>query len=174
MRKDMFEVIIERPRWGSRWARACKGRRKERTERAIERAPSKVGMKHDGRTKSLNENLAPLIRFLQKHTGRPWSKVRSEMSAVLSMSSTVQKHVLDHVRQLVEENPRMVEGVPCSPSTRGGANGSYQPLAGYGWHGRFYVCPKTGLLREARRVPRKRETQAAGDSAVDARPGMGR
>lgn len=174
MRKDMFEVIIERPRWGSRWAthKTKKGRRRERTERAFEWAPSKAGMRRWGQTKSLNENLAPLIRFLKQRTGRPWSKVRSEMSAVLSMSSAVQKHVLDHVRQFVEENPVMIGGRPHEPIARGGAKGAHLPLGLYSrWHGRFYVCPRTGVLREAPREPRKRK--AGGDSGMDAGATLG-
>jgi hypothetical protein len=144
----MFEVIIERPRWGSSWA-TKKGRGGERTARAFDRAPSKQGMGRAGGTKSLNENLAPLLRFLRRRVGRPWNEIRSEMSAVLSMSSAVQKHVLDHVKQFVEENPRMISGVPHAPTTWGGAKGEYRPLSQHRRHG-FYVCPRTGLLREAR------------------------
>lgn len=148
MRRDMFEVIIERPRYGSSWA-TKKGRGKERTARAYDRAPTKMGMGRSGGTKSLNENLAPLLRFLRKSVGRPWNKVRSEMSAVLSMSSAVQKHVIDHVKDFVEENPRMINGVAHSPTTFGGAKGEYMPLARNGRRFSFYVCPTTGLLRHA-------------------------
>lgn len=143
MRRDMFEVIIERPRWGHQGIER-KGRRGERTARAFERAPTKLGMGRPGRTKQLNENLAPLRRFLRKHVGRPWGRVRSEMSAVLSMSSAVQKHVLDHVKDFVEENPVMIDGVPHAPIP---FQGEYRRL---GWWSRkpvFYVCPRTGLLR---------------------------
>jgi hypothetical protein len=170
MRKDMFEVIIERPRYGSRFA-TKKGRRKERTERAFDRAPTRMGMGRSGGTKCLNENLAPLRRFLGSHVGRPWSKVRSEMNAVLSVSSAVQKHVLDHVKDFVEENPRMIDGVAHVPTTFGGAKGKYRPLAGNRWREQFYVCPRTGLLREAPHVPRKRKSPS-GDSTVDARAGL--
>lgn len=145
MRRDMFEVIIERPRRGGGW---LKGKRRgERTARAFDRAAAKAGMHVLGGSKSLNENLAPLMRFLRRREGKPWDKVRSEICAVISMASAVQKHVLDHVRQLVEENPVMIDGRPHDPAARGG---TYVPLR---WHERwprFYVCPKTGLLREAR------------------------
>jgi hypothetical protein len=149
VRRDMFEVIIERPRWGHQGMKR-KGRRDERTARAFERAPKAIGMGREGKTKSLNENLAPLLRFLRKNVGQPWSRVRSEMSAVLSMSSTVQKHVLDHVKDFVEENPRMIDGVPHHPDARGG---EYWPIGRWGRARGFYVCPVTGLLRLARRPP---------------------
>lgn len=145
MRRDMFEVIIERPRLGG--GRSTDKRRGERTARAFDRAPNKMGMGRGSRSKHLNENLAPLRRFLRRHIGKPWSKVHSEMCAVLSMSSAVQKHVLDHVKDFVEENPVMIDGRPHHPSASGGG---YWPLR---WHERwprFYVCPRTGLLREAK------------------------
>lgn len=145
MRRDMFEVIIERPRLGHRGMKR-KGRRDERTERAFDRAPKRLGMGREGKTKQLNENLAPLRRFLASRVGRPWSRVRSEMSAVLSMASAVQKHVMDHVRQMVEENPVMIDGVPHEPSARGG---ELRPLTQWRRFGQFYVCPRTGLLRRA-------------------------
>ena len=151
MRWDMFEVIIERPRVCSRSPKR-KGRRGETTERAFERAPKVLGMGRLGRTKHLNENLAPLRRFLRSRVGKPWDAVRSEMGAVLSMSSAVQKHVLDHVRQYVEENPRMIDGRPHSPAAHGGA---YWPLGSYGRRPAFYVCPKTGMLREVTLARRK-------------------
>jgi hypothetical protein len=150
MRKDMFEVIIERPRLGG-YDRTTYRRRREKTERAFDRAPTKIGMRREMRSKDLNENLAPLRRFLRRRTGKPWNKVHSEMYAVLSMSSAVQKHVIDHVKQYVEENPLMIDGVPHEPTA---IDGKYYPLR---WHERwprFYVCPKTGLLREAR--PKKK------------------
>lgn len=171
MRNDMFKVIVERPRVDC--ARGTEHRREERSARALERAPSKAGMRGGiGRRKYLNENLAPLVRFLERRVGRPWSRVRSEMSAVLSLSSAVQKHVLDHVRQFVEENPVMIGGRPHEPIARGGAKGAHLPLGLHSrWRGRFYVCPRTGVLREAPREPRKRK--AGGDSGMDAGATLG-
>ena len=88
--------------------------------------------------------------------GRPWNKVRSEISEVLSMSSAVQKHLLAHVKQFVEESPRMIDGVPHSPIAYGGASGEYRPLHSRGMRFSFYVCPRTGLLCMARLVRRKK------------------
>jgi hypothetical protein len=158
VRRDMFEVIIERPRWGHRGMKR-KGRRAERTERAFERAPKQIGMGREGRTKHLNENLAPLRRFLRSRVGRPWSKVHAEMRQVLSMSSAVQKHVMDHVKQYVEENPVMIGGVPHCPSA---FDGKYHPLSRWSRRARFYVCPRTGLLLLAEPGARERGATAAG------------
>jgi hypothetical protein len=149
VRKDMFEVIIERPRHGGGWTK--EKRQGERTDRAWGRAPGSLGMGRGRGSKSLNENLAPLLRFLRRRTGKPWSKVRSEICEVISSSSAVQKHVMDHVRDLVEENPVMIDGRPHHPAARGR---SYYPLRSHPRWSQFYVCPKTGLLREARHTPR--------------------
>jgi hypothetical protein len=139
MRRDMFEVIVERPRGGGH---SAKGRRKERGERALARTPKQLGMGRTGQTKFLSENLAPLIRYLSRRVGQPWDAVRSEMSQVLSVRSAVQKHVLDHVKQLVELHPRMIDGVPHEPRANAGV---HRPLSER-WCVRFYVCPRRGRL----------------------------
>lgn len=151
MRRDMFEVIIERPRGGA--GREKRNRREERTPRAFERAPKREGMSMGRGTKWLNENLAPLRRFLRRRTGRPWSQVSSEMRAALSMRSAVQKHVMDHVRQYVEENVVFVDGKPHRPNS---VSGKLWPLNSHQRWPRFYVCPRTGLLREAPPLPPRR------------------
>ncbi len=168
MRNDMFEVIIERPRINCRGGK--KGRREERTERAFDRAPKQLGMSRGRGTKYLNENLAPLRRFLARHAGRPWNAVRSEMNAVLSMRSAVQKHVLDHVRDFVEENPIMIDGKPFRHAAWGG---EHRPLECHPRWPKFYVCPRTGLLRMAPLIRRKKPPSAPSESTMDAGRGMG-
>lgn len=164
----MFEVIIERPRINCRGGK--KGRTEERTERAFDRAPKQLGMGRGRGTKYLNENLAPLRRFLARHAGRPWNAVRSEMNAVLSMRSAVQKHVLDHVRDFVEENPRMIDGRAYWAEAWGGV---LRPIEAHPRWPRFYVCPRTGLLRLAPLIRRKKPPSAPSESTVDAGRGMG-
>ncbi len=155
MRSDMFEVIIERPRHGSRWAYAQKGRRREKTtgpEMSLKREPMSLGRG----VKSLNENLAPLRRFLQSRVSRPWNEVRAEICEHLSMNSAVQKHVLDHLNDYVEEHPVFIEGVPCMPDGRGARRDEYFRIGEYRrWVG-FYVCPRTGLLKRAPSAPKRR------------------
>lgn len=73
MREDMAKVIVERPR------RGASGRLKGRLRGNRQAQPIKQGMKFLlADTKSLNENLAPLRRYLARQVGRPWSKVYSE------------------------------------------------------------------------------------------------
>ena len=99
MRADMFKVIVERPRWGSRHAPSVK-LKKDKSDF------KKIGLKRHVReradySKSLNGNLAPLVRFLQRRVGRRWDDVFSEICAKLDTGSTVKMHVREHLRDFV-------------------------------------------------------------------------
>jgi hypothetical protein len=87
-----------------------------------------------GNSKYLNENLAPLRRYLAQQVGRPWDKVYSEIAARLRVDSSVQQHVRDHLRDFVAIKPRR------------GIDNWYMPMPGGLWRHRFYVDPRTGLL----------------------------
>jgi hypothetical protein len=103
MRDDMARVIVERPRIPAYKAR--KGR-----QRDLDNLPSHEGMRRGaalrGDRKTLNENLKPLRRYLEKLVGRPWDKVYSEIAEHLRVSSTVQQHVRDHLKDFVAVKPR--------------------------------------------------------------------
>jgi hypothetical protein len=151
MRPDMAQVIIERPRGGRRY-KTPKGSRR-RLQRGLDAGPRREGMKRvwGGGTKSLNEHLGPLRRFLLGQVGRPWDQVFAEICEHLRVDSAVQDHVRDHVWDYVERNVIVVNGEPCFG-------------AGW-WHGRplrgswrdLYVCPRSGLLKP---VPRYRRRMA--------------
>src|SRR5688572_20988260 len=102
MRSDMSEVLIERPRYAhaARYPRAWVRRR----TRDDEGGPTKEKMGGFYREKSFDDHLGPLRRFLQCRVGRPWSKVHAEMAEHLRVTSTVQRHVMEHVRQYVWTN----------------------------------------------------------------------
>ena len=102
MREDMAKVIVERPRRGGSIRRP--GRAVD-----IEDLPSKESLRRPyrlrGTHKKLNENLAPLRRYLESQVGRPWDAVYSDIAAHLRVDSTVQQHVRDHLKDLVEIVP---------------------------------------------------------------------
>ena len=143
MREDMFKVIVERPRVGG------KGSRKGRVQ-AVDLLPSRIGMrraaKESGDHKMLNENLAPLRRYLGKQVGRPWNKVYSEICAHLKSTSTVQQHVRDHIRDYVQLNPRDDMRVWPGSDRR--------------WWQDFYVDRRDGLLKRTDRLPWARKPRA--------------
>jgi hypothetical protein len=145
VRDDMARVLIERPRWNS--AGAGRTDRREWQRVPIEDWPARQGMKRrcKGGTKGFSDLLGPLRRFLGSNVGRPWDKVYSEICAGLRAGFPTREHFLTHVFQFVERHAVLVDGVPHHAS--GYAIG--RPIVPSRW-GSFYVCPKTGLLREAK------------------------
>jgi hypothetical protein len=158
MRSDMFEVIIERPRVSCRYNTTDR-RRGERLRQ--QEAPTWEPVSRGRGSKYLNENLAPLRRFLQSRVGRPWDAVRSEICSLLRPTSAVQKHVLDHVKQMVEENAVLIDGVPYHAP----GSGWGRQIVEEGRFRGFYVCPRTGALRTGVRVPRRRTPRTSGEPA---------
>jgi hypothetical protein len=136
MRKDMARVIVERPRIKPFNCR--KGRQKSRDD-----LPSHEGMRRAhaqrGDRKELNENLAPLRRYLEKQVGRPWDKVYSEIAECLRVDSTVQQHVRDHLHDFVAIKPRRI------------ARSWYRERIL--WWQPLYVDPVTGLLCRTDHLP---------------------
>jgi hypothetical protein len=142
MRKDMAKVIVERPRRGAGNADA---RKPGRTRVVVDdegeplRAREPVRAKAQ-KTKSLNENLNPLKRYLAGNVGRPWNKVYSEISENLRPASAVQQHVKDHVQDFVAVKTRMRDGVVMIGRRFGGEEPVAESFSPY------YVHPRTGLL----------------------------
>jgi len=144
MRSDMFKVIVERPRWASRHAPAVKLKKDRNADRKF------VGHKRHAweeaaYTKCLNENLAPLKRFLQKQRGRRWDDVYSEICQHLDTGSTVKMHVREHVDDFIM--------VRISTDRDGvwlgqGRWGSPWPVSR--WWPDLYVDPNDGIIKETR------------------------
>lgn len=139
MRIDMDKVIVERPRRGRSWTQT--GRGKHKLDLDLPQIGLKKALKIQGPTKYLNENLAPLRRYLEAQVNRPWDKVWSEISANLKPSSTVQQHVRDHIPDFVAIKTRLRDGEVWAVSRFGG----FAPLSET--HRTVYVDPRTGLLR---------------------------
>ena len=150
MREDMYELIIERPRAGSRWLKYP--RRAKRIDAKVtarqdpDKLVDKVGMKRGAkaarRYKNLNENLAPLRRYLESQVNRPWDKVWSEISANLESGNTVQQHVRNHVEDFVAYRTFVRDGTIYLTGRSG------RPWKLTDGYDRFYVDPNTGILRK--------------------------
>lgn len=138
MRDDMARVIVERPRIPDRGAR--KGR-----SLPLDQLPAHEGMRRPHIRywggKELNENLAPLRRYLARQVGRPWDKIYSEIAAHLSVDSAVQQHVRDHLQDFVAIKPRRLRGW-----------GHQQDGL---WWQPFYVDPVSGLLKRTAKVKQR-------------------
>ena len=106
MREDMYKVIVERPRRGG----GVQG--EGRTWRNSRDRGTHLGMQRGyARPKWLNENLAPLRRWLHKQVHRPWDAVYSELSQGIDRRNTVQAHIYQHIDQFVERECRVFDGV---------------------------------------------------------------
>jgi hypothetical protein len=101
-----------------------------------------------GNWKELNENLAPLRRYLERQVGRPWGKVYSEIAAHLRADNTVQQHVRDHLRDFVAVAPRRHAGL-------------YANRVSGLWHQPLYVDEKDGILKRTDRLPEEKARRRA-------------
>jgi hypothetical protein len=150
MRSDMSKLIVERPRVyrGHRSRKSPGFPRGRKCDSPFEALPRIEALGRGYRKKSFNENLRPLFRFLRSNVGRPWTAVYSELRKHLKLSSTIQKHVMDHVADYVLRNvTRDAQGILYNSS--GGRGLRFHP--GYPI---LYVCPSTGALRELSRNDR--------------------
>ena len=136
MRDDMAKVIVERPRRGGG------GARKGRSLR-FDQLPAHEGMRrqHARDPKELNENLAPLRRYLERQVGRPWNKIYAEIAERLRADNTVQQHVRDHLSNFVAVKPRR--------TNKRFYPGRGEPL----WDQNLYVDPNDGLLKRTDMLP---------------------
>jgi hypothetical protein len=136
MRNDMYKVIVERPRSWKGGDRSAVQRRDDLD------GPMHLGMRAGYAGRFLNENLAPLRRYLRAQVGRPWNKVRSEISAGIDRRNTVQQHIYQHIDDFIAIDVDIRDGrlVDLRSPDRYGTRfrGLSQEL---------YVDPHSGLIR---------------------------
>jgi hypothetical protein len=142
----MFKVIVERPRWGASHASSAKLKRtKDYTikqiglrRHACESAPY---------TKSLNENLAPLVRFLRSRLGQSWDEVFSEICAHLDTGSTVKMHVRQHIEDFV------LTRISIGRHGEWLFEGEVLGVSHWSMRRKFFVDPDDGLLKDRALLP---------------------
>lgn len=170
MRVDMSKVIVERARPGSSQHVARRLRRLDPklipiSEDAEDPFPARISHARAaglGRfRKRLNENLAPLRRYLHSQVGRRWDDIFSDISANIRLDNAVQKHVRDHVQDFVAVTTLLYDGKIFIVDRCGRLSSLTDPRRPSG----LYVHPITGVLcrndwRRARRALRRREAAA--------------
>jgi hypothetical protein len=170
MRADMYKVIVERPRLIlGNWL----GGGREvgfRQFMASDERPAKLGIRAGHRNrKGLNENLAPLKRFLMSQAGRPWNKVHAELLAGIDQRNTVQQHILAHVDNYV------LTEVRATPRPNGrGVEFEYlgRWWGRHGWRvvtdswAPLFVDPRTGILRLTNAAEAKAKARVAKQQAI--------
>jgi hypothetical protein len=156
MRSDMHKVIIERPRPGSSWLPAKKTALRLRSVEvanaaaepdAYDSGPRRASARRYD--KSLNENLAPLARYLHRQVNRPWTAVYGEIRQTIDTRSAIGMHVLQHLEDFVTLHTAIRDGKVVGLRRWR----DLAPVEG------LYVHPVTGLLRLAK--PPRRPRPAA-------------
>ncbi len=159
MRQDMFKKLVERPRHRA-WRETRRAQRR-RDMLDPESAPVRERMSRHGKT--LNENLAPLRRYLLSQVGRQWDDVYSDIRKHLRARSITHLHVLQHLADMVVEHVVMVDGVPHQPYHQ--SYGGLTPLRPRRWSSVVWVDPKSGALRRV--VPPPKPTAESDPDAVN-------
>jgi hypothetical protein len=149
MREDMYKVIVERPRRGKDSGAVAARLRKDMD------GPIRLGMRAGYGYRNLNENLAPLRRYLRAQLGRPWNKVFSEICSGIDRRNTVQQHIHQHIRDFIAVDVEVRNGrlVDLAESL------GFLRMDG-GLSQELYVDPRTGLIRLNRHY-RSRRRRAA-------------
>ncbi len=148
MRADMFKVIVERPRWGSRHAQSPK------LKWDSSRGLRQIGLKRHALvsapySKRLNENLAPLVRFLRSRRGRRWDDVFSEICAGIDTGSTVKMHIRQHLEDFV------LSRISIGRCGEWMFEGMVIEISHHRFRRRdFFVDPRDGILRDCGELPR--------------------
>lgn len=154
MRSDMHELLVERPRgpggchaWRNEEVRAARCElRAARTEEDFDTVRRPQGTPRVGIRRWLNENLAPLRRFLLSRVGQPWDRVYSELRSQLDMRSPIQLHIMQHLHQYVAVRARREP------------DGTWLACNHWGlWHALYWrqdlvVDPRSGLLVQVKRA----------------------
>ena len=149
MRKDMYKLLVERPRRSIGRAPRIKLRRDPLPDR------TRAGMRRFAQeqtpyTKELSENFGPLRRYLRKQRGRAWSKVFSEICATIDVRSTVKQHIREHIDDLI-----VVRVTAAKDGTLIGHSLGGRPWPLHESHQELYVDPKDGTVREVAALRRK-------------------
>ena len=136
MREDMYKVVVERPRrWKGDGAFAA------RLRNDFE-GPTRLRTRAGYGYRSLNENLAPLRRYLRAQVGRPWDKVFGEICANIDRRNTVQQHIHQHIRDFIAIDVGFLDVQLVALANRR----RFLPRDS-GIDQELYVDPHTGLIR---------------------------
>lgn len=144
--KRLGEEVIECYRYS--FTKPQKGGYKNKirkNEYAYAKKQESIKFMHDRGTKYLNDNLEPLIRFLNTHQGKNWNKLYKELCIKLDKRTVSGLHVFNHLWDFVIlkvkiENKKIYYL----------QSGRLTELVSYEKWPKFYIHPKTGQLCKAR------------------------
>src|SRR5206468_2504995 len=99
---------------------------------------------YGGGTKEFNDNLEPLIRFLNIHQGKNWNKLYKELCTKLDKRTVADLHVFKHLWDFVILHVRIENKKVVYMRF-----GKWEELVSREKWPNFYVHPKTGQLCKA-------------------------
>jgi hypothetical protein len=147
MRHDMAKVIVERPRLTQWCTKTPKGMVRRQQRENVNDAAKRESMRRkwivNDSEKQLNENLAPLRRFLETCVGMMWNMVYSQICERINRNSPVQLHVWQHIWDFVEKDVIIVDGKPRLHRASKYSVEEFDSL-----HTMFYIHPVTGKLEK--------------------------
>jgi hypothetical protein len=162
MKKDFAKIVTERPRTQSGDKTLVRNTRRTNRQKVKngndEDFRIKEPMSKNRGSKEFTDVLGPIKKYLRKQLGRPWNKIYSEFCEHFKKTSVSQSHLLDHVSWYVEQNVfYLTENGKKIPYTSQG----YRLTEENSTYPQFYVCPETGLLKEApvRTLKNKKKNQ---------------
>lgn len=102
--KRLHEEVIECRRRGGGdtnkvWRTKGHSKRRQQEQR-METEPFRSSIR-EGDVTSFDDNLEPLLRYLQQNVGRPWDDVYSELCQQLDRSSVTGLHVFQHLERYI-------------------------------------------------------------------------
>ena len=147
MREDMYKVVINRPRYASRYATKTKLRYLTGHD-LPHRVTGKQILRYKKKaiTKYFSDHVMPLKRYLFSQRGRKWDDVFSEICAQLDTGSTVKMHVHEHIDGFIMRKVRVDE------HGQFWASDGYKPEGPSRWRTDLYVCPLDGRIKETKEL----------------------
>ena len=132
---------------------------------ASEDLSGKIGMKQgfvDRR--SLDENLAPLKRWIESQANRPWNNAYAQLCASIDRRNSVQEHIFAHIDNFVACETNLIDGKVHVVSAW-----ERKPQPVEESRATLHVHPLTGMRPKNRhRIRRKQHRQEEQRSARDA------
>ena len=111
MRRDMDRVIIDTVRWKTTTKVRRKREKRDPCYWIATEGPMR-GCEYYWWT-TLGDRLDPLYRYLEKHCGRPWNDVRSDIRASIDVRSIRGYHLWDHVKGMISAELRQIGRASC-------------------------------------------------------------
>ena len=161
MREDFNKLLVERERIGSREKFHTARHKKVFNSEMGGRESMKMRHKHNWGGKQFNENLSPLIGWLNSKVGKNWDKSYSELRKTFDTRSVINQHIMEHLWQFVERHAFVNDKDKIVVQNR-----FMGEVAINESHSEFFICPKSGILKKNNRLSHRQRNKLAAKKEV--------